>query len=73
MQKTTKKNIVSVVVVVAAVDVLVVVVDLLDLVLLSRFTSMQNLEVLAWKLTELWPIWFRSKKGRYRLTDFTVI
>ena len=32
----------------------------------SRSFSMQNL--VSWKLTELWPIWFRSKKGRYTQT-----
>ena len=35
----------------------------------SRSSSMQNLEAVASKLTELWPIWFRSKKGRYGQTD----
>ena len=38
----------------------------------SRSSSMQNLEAVAWKLTELWPIWFRSKKGRYRQTHWQI-
>ena len=34
----------------------------------SRSFSMQNL--VSWKLTELWPIWFRSKKGRHSHTHW---
>ena len=52
---------VFVVVVVVVIVVVVVVVVLLHLSS-SRSNTIQNLEVLASKLTKLWPFWFRSKK-----------
>ena len=65
-----EKNVVIVVVVVVLNVVVLVIIFLLNLSSSSsRSTTMQNLEAIASKLTELWPIWFRSKKGRYTQTD----
>ena len=57
-------NIFPCVVVIVLVVVVLVVIVLLNLSSSSssRSTTMQNLEAVALKLTELWPFWFGSKK-----------